>query len=55
MYCLSIMGLVISDYNQRLILLSMIQLSGGHCIKDEVIKNRYFCVKSNLFKKNASV
>ena len=32
MYCLGIMGTVISDYNKRLILLSVIQLSGGHCI-----------------------
>jgi hypothetical protein len=25
------MGPVVSDYNKRLILLSVIQLSGGHC------------------------
>ena len=31
MYYLGIMGPVISDYNKRLILLSVIQISGGHC------------------------
>ena len=30
--CLDISGAVISDYNKRLILLSAIQLRGGHCI-----------------------
>ena len=29
-YCLDIMGPVISDYNKRLILLSVIQLGNGH-------------------------
>ena len=29
-YCLGIMGPTISDYNKRVILLSVIQLSGGH-------------------------
>jgi len=28
---LGIMGSAISDYNMRLILLTVIQLSGGHC------------------------
>ena len=32
MYCLGIIEPVIPDYNKRLILLSVIQLSGGHCI-----------------------
>ncbi len=31
MYCSSIKGPAISDYNKRLILLSVIQLSGGDC------------------------
>ena len=34
MYCLRIMGPAISDYKKRLILLSMILLSGGHCSTD---------------------
>ncbi len=32
MYCLGIDGPANSDYNKRLILLSVIHLSGGHCI-----------------------
>jgi hypothetical protein len=32
-YCLCTMGLAIFDYNKRLILLSVIQLSGGHFSK----------------------
>ncbi len=32
MYCLGIDGTAIYDYNKRLILLSVIQLSGGHSI-----------------------
>jgi len=30
-YCWGIMGPTLSDYNMQLILLSVIQLSGGHC------------------------
>ena len=34
-YCLGILGPAKSDYNMRLILLSVIQLSGGHCISKQ--------------------
>ena len=29
------MGLAISNFNKRLILISLIQLSGGHCTKNQ--------------------
>ncbi len=35
---ISIKGPAISDYNKRLILLSVIQLSGGQCIKAKSMK-----------------
>ncbi len=34
------MGSAISDYKMRLILLSMIQLSGGHCIQRVCDRNK---------------
>jgi hypothetical protein len=46
-YCLYIIGPAIFDYNKRLILLSVIPLSGGHCIsivrflRLKVFLNRY--------------
>ncbi len=41
MYCCGINGPAISDYNNRLILLSVIQLSSGHCnLKIEELSSR---------------
>jgi len=41
------MGPAISDYNMRLILLSVIQLSGGHCIR-YLLKHKIYYGGLNL-------
>ncbi len=50
--CLYIIGPAIFDYNMRLILLSVIPLSGGHCISNKLltsgIRYVYGCVKSDV-------
>ena len=45
MYCLGMMGPAISDYNKRLILLSVIQLSGRHSI---LLVNNGVALKQNI-------
>jgi hypothetical protein len=50
--CLYIIGPAIFDYNMRLILLSVIPLSCGHCISNKLltsgIRYVYGCVKSDV-------
>ena len=55
MYCLGTMGPEVSDYNKWLIILSMIQLSGGHCTTNiPEAKNRRF-VRNNIEKSGSNV
>ena len=42
------MGPATFDCNKRLILLSVIQLSNGHCNKDYLISETTFLITSNL-------
>ena len=50
-YCWGKMGPAVSDYNKRLILLSVIQLNGGHSIDllySQVLEKKHWC--RNLLK-----
>ena len=47
-YCTGIIGPAASDYNKRLILLSVIRLSGRHCFKHFQNTNYYFTLRSIL-------
>ena len=49
--CLGIMGPIISDNNKRLIILSVIQLSGGHCITI-IIENTALAIFNYNFKQS---
>ena len=49
-YCLGVIESVIYDYIKRLILLSVIQLSGGHCINNLKICSDVF-ISEEKYKK----